>query len=195
MAKTLDFYFDLMSPFAYLASTQLDALGRRANATVRWNPVYLPGIFRATGNHGPLTILAKGIHTVKDLNDWAGFYGLRPIALPSRFPAASALANRVALALEPPQVGPFVQHLGARIWHDDADCSVPEVVTTSLSAVGVVNLADVMARAQTQELKELLRTKTDEVVARGAFGVPTFFVGDEMFVGNDRLQFVERALR
>ena len=104
------------------------------------------------------------------------------------------MANRVALVLEPGQVGDFAQHLAPRIWHENVDASVPEVVAASLAVVGVTDPAAVIAKASTPELKDLLRTKTDEVIARGAYGVPTFFVGDEMFVGNDRLLFVERAL-
>ncbi len=194
MAKKLEFCFDLMSPFAYLAMTQLDALCLRTKASVEWKPVYLPGIFKATGNLGPTGVLAKAIYQVKDLNDWAKHYHLRPITLPDRFPVASALANRVALVLEPGQVGEYAQHLAPRIWHENLDVSVPEVVAHSLTVLGVKDPAAVLARASAPEIKELLRTRTDELVTRGAYGVPTFFVGDEMFVGNDRLHFVERAL-
>ncbi len=194
MAKKLEFYFDLMSPFAYLAMTQLDALALRTKSTVEWKPVYLPGIFKASGNSGPTGVLAKAIYQVKDLNDWAKHYHLPPITLPDRFPVASALANRVALVLEPGLVGDFAQHLAPRIWHENVDASVPEVVAQSLTVIGVTDAAAIIAKASTPELKDLLRVKTDEVIARGAYGVPTFFVGDEMFVGNDRLHFVEKAL-
>ncbi len=194
MAKMLEFYFDLMSPYSYLASTRVEALTVRASATLQWRPVYLPGIFKATGNTGPTSVMAKAMYTVKDLNDWAHWLKLRPMTLPSTFPFVAAQANRVALSLPGAAIGAFVKHLGAQIWHDGADCNHVDVLSASISAAGVSDVSTVLAKSQWQEIKDLLRASTDELVSRNGYGVPTFFVDGEMFVGNDRLQFVERAL-
>ena len=194
MPKTLQFYFDLMSPYSYLAATQVEAVVARTSGSLKWRPVYLPGVFKATGNTGPTAVMAKAMYTLKDLNDWAQWLKLRPMVLPSTFPFIAAQADRVALMLDEALVGRFVRHLGARIWHDGADCSQPEVLAEAISAVGADPVAT-MASAQTQEAKDRLRASTDELVERNGYGVPTFFIGDEMFVGNDRLHFVERAMR
>src|SRR5437879_1432152 len=85
VAKRLDFLFDLMSPSSYLPATQLDAMAARTGATVRWIPVYLPGIMRGAGNRGPLDVPAKALYQLKDVNDWAQHYGLTPIHLPDEF--------------------------------------------------------------------------------------------------------------
>lgn len=193
MAKTLEFYFDLISPYSYLASTQLEAVAARTGGSVTWVPVYLPGVFKATGNAGPTGVMAKAMYTLKDLNDWAQFLGLRPVVLPATFPFNAPLADRVALSLEASAVPTFVTNLGARIWHDAADCNQPEVLAGAIAAAGG-EASVVMAKAQSPEMKNLLRANTEALVGRNGYGVPTFFIDDEMFVGNDRMQFVERAM-
>lgn len=193
--RTVEFLFDFMSPYSYLASTRVEAIAARAGAQVRWRPVFLPGLMKATGNRAPTEVGAKALYIAKDLNDWAAFLGLPPVVLPDPFPFIAPQADRVALvAGERGKLRELAERLFRRIWADGADCSSPEVLGGVLREVGLEPAA-VLERAQSQELKDLLRTRTDQAVARGAFGVPTFFVGDELFVGNDRLDFVERALQ
>lgn len=193
--RTVEFLYDFMSPYSYLASTRVEAIVTRAGGTVRWRPVFLPGLMKATGNHGPTEVPAKALYVLKDVNDWARLLGLPPVVLPDPFPFLAAQANRVALVAEAQgKIRELSQRLFHRIWADGADCNSPEVLGGVLREVGL-EPGPVLERAQRQELKDLLRKNTDEAVSRGAFGVPTFFVQDELFVGNDRLDFVERALR
>lgn len=184
-----------MSPYSYLASTQVQAVAERASATIRWRPMYLPGVMKATGNQGPTAIAAKAMHALKDLNDWAKHYGLPEIQLPDHFPFTAVLANRSALVTEEQgKIADYSTKMFARIWAERADCNDPTVVAGVLGQLGLDATA-VMARAGTDEIKNKLRANTDEAVERGAFGAPTMFVGEEMFVGNDRLMFVEAALK
>lgn len=183
-----------MSPYSYLASTRVLAVAERTKAALRWRPLYLPGVMKATGNTGPTSIAAKAMYNFKDLNDWTRHYGLPPIELPDNFPFTAVLANRVALvAEEQGKIAEYSTKMFARIWAERADCTDPLMIAGLLGQLGL-DAEAVIARAGSEEIKARLKQNTDEAVERGAFGVPTFYVGEEMFVGNDRLQFVEQAL-
>lgn len=194
MGKRLEFLFDLMSPYSYLASTQLEALGRRTQASITWVPVYLPGIMRAVGNKGPTEFPQKAMYTLKDLNDWAKHYGLPEIGLPDKFPFQAALGQRLCLvANEQGRCAAFVNAMFPKIWLQRRDVNDPVVIEEALREAGL-DPAPARERAQSEDVRALLKANTEQAVERGAYGVPTYFIGDEMFVGNDRLLFVEKAL-
>ena len=191
----VEFYFDLMSPYSYLASLRVDAIAAGAGAEVQWKPLFLPGVMKATGNRGPTETLAKALYSLKDLNDWAKLLNLPPIDVPEPFPFIALTADRLAfVAGEHGKLREWCQRIFKRIWVDRADCNDPEVLATELRALGL-DPAISMERARSDEIKAKLKANTDEAVERGAFGAPTFFVDGEMFVGNDRLMFVEAALK
>lgn len=193
-APVVEFFFDFISPYSYLAATRVDRMVARGGGTVRWRPFFLPGVLKAAGNSSPVTVPAKGSYMFKDLVDWAEFLGVPPLRVPDTFPFLAVAAGRVALALEAEgKLHEFSQRCFRRVWADGADVNDPGVLGELITSVGA-DAAAVLAKAQGQELKDALRANTDEAVRRGAFGAPTFFVGDEMFVGNDRLEFVERAV-
>lgn len=195
MSKTLEFFYDHSSPFSYLASTQLEALGRRTGAEIVWRPFLLGAVFKATQNVGPLSVPAKVMYLVKDLQDWARAYGLPEITLPDEWPVSSLKANRLSLvAQEEGKLIPFSQRVFRAHFAEGRDTSSPEVLAAILAELGLDPTA-CLARADSQPIKDRLRQNTDEAVARGAFGAPTFFIGDDMYMGNDRLHFVEKALR
>ena len=138
---------------------------------------------------------AKAMYAFKDINDWAKHYRLPSIELPDNFPFTAVLANRVALvAEEQGKIAEYTLKMFMRIWAERADCNDPLMVAGVLGQVGL-DAEAVMARAGSDEIKARLKANTEEAVERGAFGVPTFYVGDEMFVGNDRLHFIEQALK
>lgn len=194
MARTVEFFFDFMSPYSYLASTRVGAMAARVGATVRWRPFFLPGVLHDTGNQAPTAVPAKLPYMLKDLQDWAKFLGLPPVVLPEAFPFLTVLADRVALVMdEQGRLEDFAAPTFRRIWAEGHDVSDPKTVEAILIALGEAP-GPILERAQSQEIKDRLRANTTEAVQRGAFGAPTFFVGDELFVGNDRLDFVERAL-
>jgi 2-hydroxychromene-2-carboxylate isomerase len=195
MPKTLEFFFDLVSPYSYLASTQLDALAERTGARVLWRPFLLGAVFKATENVSPATIPAKGLYLLKDFGDWSRHYGLPALQLPEIFPFNSLLLQRLALvADEQGRLPVFGHRMYRAIYQENRDVTSAEEVTALLAEEGMDAKA-YLARAEAAEIKDRLKANVEEAVRRGAFGAPTFFIGEEMFVGNDRLMFVEKALR
>ena len=189
---TLEFFFDFTSPYSYLASTQVDAVAARAGAAARWRPFVLGGVFKATGNRAPIETPAKGRHMLVDLDRWARRYGV-PLRFPSVFPIHSVLALRCALVAEGQgKLVPFSRAVFRAAWGEELDIASPEVLAGLAAGVGLDGAA-VVAAAPGQ--KEALVAQTSEAVERGAFGAPALFVGEELFVGNDRLDFAEAALR
>jgi 2-hydroxychromene-2-carboxylate isomerase len=188
----LEFFYDFVSPYSYLASTRVEALAARTGATVRFRPFLLGGVFRATGNRAPVEVEAKGRHMWTDLGRWARHLGV-PLARPPVFPTSTVLALRVALlAEERGKLVPYTHAAFRAYWGEGRDLAQADVVQAVASSVGLDGAA-LVAAAPT--MKERLAAQTQEAVDRGAFGAPTFFVRGEMFVGNDRLEFVEEALR
>jgi len=189
---TLEFFYDFVSPYSYLASTRVEALAARAGATIRWRPFLLGGVFKATGNHAPLDIPAKGKHMWLDLERWAGRLGV-PLKPPEPFPFSSILSLRTALAAEAAgRLVPYSHAVYRAAWAGGKDIANPEVLAAVATEAGLDGPALVAAAPG---YKEALMKQTQEAVDRGAFGAPSSFVGDLLFIGNDRLDFVEEALR
>ncbi len=189
---TLEFFYDFVSPYSYLASTRVEAVAARTGATLRWRPFLLGGVFKATENRAPLDIPAKGRHMWTDLERWARRLGV-PLRRPEPFPFPSILALRTALAAEAAgQLVPFTHAVFRAAWADGRDVSSPEGLAAVASEAGLDGAALVTAAP---DFKAALLKQTQEAIDRGAFGAPACFVGDELFIGNDRLDFVEEALR
>jgi len=195
MAKTLEFFFDYASTYSYLACNQVEAVAQRTGAELRWRPFLLGAVFKATGNHTPLQIPQKGVYIAKDIQDWLRYLKLPALVLPESFPANSLKANRMALvAAEHGKVAAFSHAAYRAAFAEGKDLNDPKVLAELARQVGL-EPDKALAHIENQEIKDALRRNTEEAVARGAFGAPTFFVGDNMFFGNDRLMFVEQALR
>ncbi len=192
--KTLEFFFDYISPYSYLASTQVEAIADRAGAQLAWRPFVLGAVFKATGNPPPGINPYKASYMALDLLRWTRHYRLPDFTLPQPFPVRSITALRLGLvAAEQGCLPAFTHALYHAVFGLGQDQASPEVLSSVLNQVGM-NVEASFARAEEPQIKELLRKNTDEAVARGSFGAPTLFVGDEMFIGNDRLAFVEKAL-
>jgi len=187
MTKKVEFFFDITSPYSYLATTQFDALLQRCPTELRWRPFLLGGVFKATNNHAPVEVPAKFEFMKKDLTRWARFYG-KPLSMPSRFPLLALLSMRALTSLSYEEMVPAAQRLFTAYWVEDLDVADPEVVGQLIGAPAV-------EQASNPQIKEILKQTTAEAVERGAFGAPTFFVDDQMFFGNDRLQFLEEYLQ
>jgi 2-hydroxychromene-2-carboxylate isomerase len=195
MARILEYFFDYASPYSYLASEQVEALAQRTAAELRWRPFLLGAIYKATGNAPPINIPSKGVYLAKDLVDWTRYLGLPDFRMPDSFPINSLKANRLGLvAAEHGKLPAFSHGVFRAAFVQGRDLNDAQVLAELAQAVGL-EPAQALARAETQEIKDALRRNTEEAVARGAFGAPTFYVGDEMFFGNDRMMFVERALK
>jgi 2-hydroxychromene-2-carboxylate isomerase len=190
----IEFFFDFSSPYSYLASTQLEAVARRTGASFEAKPFVLGAVFKGSGNVMPGAVPAKALQMLRDLGAWARLYGV-PFRFNPRFPFNAIKAHRMVLAIDDPgQRWRLVQRCFHAFWAEEADLGDEALLRQLLAECGADPEA-VFARHESPEVKDRLRANTDDALGRGAYGAPTFFVGEEMFVGNDRLMFVERAAR
>ncbi|WP_103102822.1 2-hydroxychromene-2-carboxylate isomerase [Pseudomonas sp. LFM046] len=195
MTKTVEFFFDFGSPSTYLAWTQLPAICAKAGARLVYRPMLLGGVFQATGNASPIEIPAKGRYTMIDFQRFARRYGV-PLEFNPHFPINTLLLMRGAIGIQMRQPERFEAYLAAvftAFWQDKRNLGDPAVLAATLDAAGFDPQA-ILALTSDQEVKDALKAATEEAVKRGAFGAPTFFVGNEMYFGQDRLDFVEEAL-
>ncbi|MGZ5271982.1 MAG: DsbA family protein [Ramlibacter sp.] len=196
MSKAFDFYFDVGSPAAYLAWTQMPRLARETGATVHYRPFLLGGVFQATGNRSPMEVPAKSRWMRDDLARHAARYGV-PYRHNPHFPINTLMLMRAALGLQmrqPERLLPFGDAVYRAIWVDGRNMNDPAEVARVLQKAGFDPQA-VLALTQDPEVKERLKAATQAAVERGVFGAPTFFVGDQMFWGQDRIDFVKEALQ
>lgn len=194
MARTLEFYYDYGSPYSYLADTQVEAIARRAGASLVRKPMLLGGVFKATGNASPMTVELKSKWSAFDMPMWARHYGV-PFKRNPFFPVNTLALMRGAAAAQID--GDFERYHPAiykAMWVDGRNLNDINEVAAALTEAGL-DAARIARRIQDQDVKDRLKATTDEAVARGVFGAPTCFVGDMMFFGNDRLPFVEMALK
>jgi 2-hydroxychromene-2-carboxylate isomerase len=194
MARTLEFYFDYGSPYSYLADSQVEAIAKRAGAVLARKPMLLGGVFKATGNASPMTVELKSKWSAFDLPMWARFYGV-PFNRNPHFPVNTLALMRGAAAAQID--GLFERYHPAMykaMWVDGRNLNDIKEVAAVLTAAGL-DAQKFGNRIQDQDVKDRLKSTTDDAVARGVFGAPTMFVGDLMFFGNDRLPFVEMALK
>jgi 2-hydroxychromene-2-carboxylate isomerase len=194
MTKSVEFFYDFTSPTAYLAWTQLPKIAARAGAKLVYRPMFLGGVMQATENRPPGTVAAKGKWMRDDLARFARRYGVTYTMNP-HFPMLTLLTQRIAVGLlDKPEFERYLEAVFNAAWRDGKNIADKAVLAEVLSAAGF-DAAAIIALADDPANKEKLKINTDEAVARGAFGAPTFFVGDEMHFGQDRLDFVEEALR
>jgi len=194
VSPRLEIFFDYVSPFSYLADSQLPALGERTGAELRYRPMLLGGVMKSSGNSPPFSVPAKGRYVLLDSQRWAARYGI-PLNPNPHFPINTVLPLRAALVLQ--EDGGFAAYHEAvfrAMWSEGQNVADAEVLRGVLEKLGI-DADHVFTRCQEPGIKDALRASTDEAVERGAFGAPTFFVGDQIFFGNDRLDFVEEALR
>jgi len=193
MAKTLEFCFDYGSPTTYLAHAQLAGLAERTGAEIVRRPVLLGGIFKATGNQTPMVVEAKAKYMLDDMARIATHIGA-PFAMNPFFIINTLPLMRGAVAAQ--EDGSFDAYDAAvwqAMWVDQKNMGDFDVIGEVLATAGL-DPAHIATRIGEASVKQGLIDNTEAAVARGAFGAPTIFVGDEMFFGCDRMDYVERAL-
>jgi 2-hydroxychromene-2-carboxylate isomerase len=194
MAHTLEFYWDFSSPFAYLGSTQAEALAARTGATLVSRPMLLGAVFKAIGTaDAPILTWsdAKRTYFFKDLDRWAAHWGV-PFRFPTRFPMMTVKPLRAWFALPEERRTAFRDATFRAYWGEDRDIS-DEATLRTLIGEGA---DEVLAKCATQEVKDALFASTKRAIDAGVFGAPTWVVdGKDLFWGQDRIVLVERALR
>lgn len=195
MSKSVEFYFDFGSPTSYLAYTQLPGICAAAGAELVYRPVLLGGVFQATGNTSPIAVPAKGRYTLIDMQRFARRYGV-PLKMNPHFPINTLLLMRAATGVQLRQPERFEALLACvfkGMWVDALNLGDATVLGPLLAEAGFDPQA-LLALSAEQEVKDALKANTEAAIKRGMFGAPTVFVGDEMFFGQDRLDFVREAL-
>ena len=193
MSTNIDFYYDFISPASYFAWMRLKELTEGTGANINYKPILLGGILKATGNTSPVTVPAKWEWIKTDFQRHADHYGI-PFQLNPHFIFSTVNAMRGALwALSNGQIESYNQAMFSAAWAQGEDLSSPEALRAILTNAGFdpEQVAGAMAQPQ---IKTALIEATDADAKRGVFGAPTFFVNDEMFFGQDRMDWVKRAL-
>lgn len=193
MAEAIEFFFDFVSPTSYLAYEKLKGVVGRTGAEVRFRPMLLAAVFQATGNDTPARIPAKLSYYRVDMQRVADRGGFR-FKMNPHFPFRSLRLLRGALvALEQGSFPAYGDAVFRATWADGLNMEDDAVADEVISRAGLD--AELLGcRVTEPAIKEALKANTREAVGRGAFGAPTFFVGPEMFFGQDRLDWVERAV-
>lgn len=196
MNKAVEFYFDVGSPAAYLAWTQLPKLALEMHAEIVYRPFLLGAVFQATGNRSPMEVPAKGHYLQDDLARYARRYGVGFRHNPY-FPINTLMLMRGALGLQmrdPGRMPAYVDAVYRAIWVDVKNMNDPATVAEVLQQAGF-DADKMLVLAADQAVKDQLKVQTQDAVSRGVFGAPTFFVNNQMFWGQDRLDFIKEALQ
>ena len=194
----VEFHFDFGSPNAYLGHKVIPQIEQRTGAVFVYVPVLLGGVFKMTNNRSPMEafggITNKLAYEQRETERFVARHGLARFAMNPHFPVNTLLVMRGAVAAEMAGVAArYVDVVFAAMWEDGRKMDDAEVARDVLDAAGLDGTG-LLARTQEAAVKERLMENTKASVARGAFGSPTFFVGDQMYFGKDRLRDVEEAL-
>ena len=193
--KTIDFWFDFGSPTTYLAHTQLPRIAAETGAVLHYRPMLLGGVFKATGNASPVSVPAKGRWMGQDLMRWAAHWGV-PFTFNPHFPINTLTLMRGAAGLQlrrPELFARYTEAVFQAMWVRPRNLGDAAEVAAVVEGIGM-SATEFMALVGDAEVKARLVAATDEAVARGVFGAPTCFVGEQMHFGQDRLDFVRAAL-
>jgi 2-hydroxychromene-2-carboxylate isomerase len=197
--KRVEFYYDLVSPYSYLAHHWIGRICEEHEAELVLRPMLLGAVHKAIGLQAPVEIEPKRRYQHWDIKRWADHYGL-PLRFPDPFPFRTLKTMRAAVfSRDSGLLDTFTREAFALYWEEGGapkgleEADEDEPVAEVARRIGA-DPEEVLGGAVVPEAKDALKAATSEAVERGVFGAPTFFVGDEMFWGNDRLHFVEAAL-
>jgi 2-hydroxychromene-2-carboxylate isomerase len=193
--KTLEFHFDFGSPAVYLAYTQVRRIAQETGAALVWHPILLGGVFKASGNTNPVGVPAKSRWIFEDMARWARYWGV-PFVLNPHFPINTLALMRGACGMlmrQPEDFERYVDTVFHAMWVAQRNLNDPAETMAVLTQAGF-DADAFMAMVADPDVKADLIARSDASAARGAFGAPTLFVGDQMFFGQDRMHFVKEAL-
>jgi len=195
MSAPIRFHFDFSSPYGFLASLRIDAIGARHGRSVDWKPILLGAVFKVSGQQPLLGIPMKGEYARHDLTRFARLWG-SALEMPPVFPFSSVAASRLFYWLEetdPARAVPFAKAAFAAAWEQRRDIGTPDGTVAVAAGLGVAPEA-ARAAIASPAVKERLRREVDAAIAAGVFGSPYVVVDGEAFWGADRLWQVEEWL-
>lgn len=197
MNKTIELLFDFVSPNAYLIWQPLKSLAEKHGAVIDVTPVFLGGMHKLTGNAPPMIrdaeVKGKNQYAMLEMNRFIAKHGLTKWQMNPKFPFNTITLQRMLIAIEPEKRGGFIEALLTGLWEQQLDATDMQAVAEIIEMAGF-DAQDLFARSQEPAIKQALIDNTANAVERGAFGIPTFFVGDEMFFGKERLTQISEAL-
>ena len=197
--KKLEFFFDYSSPWTYLAFSRIEDIASRHNAELVWRPILVGGVFNAVNQ----AVYESRAHPVKpktryygkDLQDWARYYGLKfkmPTVAVDKVKVVNTMRGAY-VALEHGKIAPYSRAAFEGFWAEDRDIGQESVLADIARQAGL-DPDELLRKIKEPEYKDKLRVATEELIERGGFGSPTFFVDGNLFFGNDRLPLVEFEL-
>jgi 2-hydroxychromene-2-carboxylate isomerase len=197
MTQTVELIFDFVSPNAYLAWYPLREIAARHGAALAVTPVFLGGMHRLTGNAPPMIrdaeVKGKNAYSMLEMNRFIAKHGLTRFRMNPKFPFNSVVLQRMLVALEGDDRIDFIEALLPAIWEEGLDVTDLDTVAAAVAKAGF-DATSLVAQTQDPGIKQALVDSTEDAVERGAFGIPTFYVGEEMFFGKERLGQIEELL-
>ena len=198
MSKTIDFIFDFGSPNAYFAYKVLPSIAAKHDAEINYIPCLLGGIFKATGNQAPMmafgNVKGKLDYDRIEIMRFIEANGLNQFRMNKFFPVNTLLMMRGAIAAQQSgQLDAYITAGMAAMWEDSLKMDDPSIFENVMNEAGLDGAA-LLAQTQNPDIKAKLMANTEKAVARGSFGIPTFYIGDEMYFGKDRLGQIDAYL-
>lgn len=197
MTKSIELIFDFVSPNAYLVWQPLRALAARQGAQVHITPAFLGGMHKLTGNAPPFIrdaeVKGKNAYANLEMQRFIAKHGLHRYKMNPKFPFNSINLLRILVSLDSDDQIKFIDALIPAIWEDGLDVTDVAAVATVLTKAGF-DAESLAAKAQDPAIKQAVIDSTEKAVERGVFGIPTFFIGEEMFFGKERLGQIEEML-
>jgi len=196
--KKIDFYFDFASPNAYLSHKVMQTIKQKYDVELKYTPVLLGGIFKATNNKPPMEqffgVLNKNEYQSIEMQRFIERHDLQSFKMNPHFPVISLQIIRGAVAAEMDgYLEEYIDKVLVHMWEEPKKMDDPEVIKAAFEESGF-DSEKLMAQMQDPEVKAKLISNTEEAVKKGVFGIPTFFVDDEMYFGKDTIWMIEEIL-
>lgn len=197
MTKTIEFIFDFVSPNAYLVWQPLRALAARQGAQIKITPAFLGGMHKLTGNAPPFIrdaeVKGKNAYAKLEMQRFIEKHGFHRFKMNPKFPFNSVNLLRMLVSLSGDDQIRFIDAMTPALWEEGLDVTDAAAVAAVLTKAGL-DAEALAARAQDPAIKQALIDNTERAVERGTFGIPTFYIGEEMFFGKERLGQIEEML-
>ena len=197
MTKTIEFIFDFVSPNAYLVWQPLRALAARQGAQIKITPAFLGGMHKLTGNAPPFIrdaeVKGKNAYAKLEMQRFIEKHGFHRFKMNPKFPFNSVNLLRMLVSLSGDDQIKFIDAMTPALWEEGLDVTDAAAVAAVLTKAGF-DAEALAVKAQDPAIKQALIDNTERAVERGTFGIPTFYIGEEMFFGKERLGQIEEML-